>query len=503
MSGVMFKRGSGVLLHITSLPSPAGIGDLGPYAYTFADRLHEASQKYWQVLPLNPGNPENGESPYFSSSAFAGNPMLISLEKLVDDGLLTRNDIVQQTRCTIGTVDYGGARLLKGKALDKAYHAWRKSGIDAAFVSFCEQQAFWLDDYALFCTIGKYQKSTAWYTWPYLLRSHDRSELLSLSQSKADEIEKICFFQYLLFKQWHELKMYCNSRGVMLVGDMPIYVSYESSDVWVHRDNFKLDLEGKPLRVSGVPPDYFSATGQLWNNPVYSWDNIRRSDYQWWLKRMQAMFALYDIVRIDHFRGLVQYWEINAGESTAINGTWQDVPTRELLDLLKKSTPTFPVIAEDLGVITSDVRQVMKEYGFPGMRILLFAFSEDNASHPYLPHNFEQNCVVYTGTHDNNTVRGWLETEATEIEKSRVYRYIGGKQSDEDTVWEFIRLAQMSIADMAIIPLQDLLSLGAHARMNLPSKIHGNWRWRMTTEQFDAIPFGLLHEFTKIYGRSM
>jgi 4-alpha-glucanotransferase len=497
----MYTRGSGILLHISSLPSSGGIGDLGEAAYSFADILKNSSQRYWQILPLNPGNPQNGESPYFSSSAFAGNPLHICLEKLCSNGFLNSSDIRQPFFSNTGKVDFSAVRSYKYTALEKAYRTWKTNGVDPEFVSFCEEQSFWLEDYALFLTIGKQLGSWTWHSWPFLLKSHDTTELKEVYMSNYEDIEKICFYQFLLFRQWNELKRYCNNKGIEIIGDMPIYVSYESSDVWAHRSIFKIDKEGKPTGVSGVPPDYFSATGQLWNNPVYSWDNMRNVNYQWWCHRMKMMFSLYDIVRIDHFRGLVQFWEVNAGETTAINGTWQDVPTREFLNTLKQQALRFPVIAEDLGTITPDVREVMDEYGFPGMKILLFAFSEDNPDNPYLPHNYNKNCIVYTGTHDNNTVRGWLETEASDIEKRRVHTYLGAELSDEETVRELIRIAQASIADISIIPLQDLLFLGADTRMNHPAKSEGNWRWRVNPEQFEKIPVTLLRDYAKTYGR--
>lgn len=497
----MFKRGSGILLHLTSLPSDEGIGDLGDAAYSFVDILSSAAQKYWQILPLNPGNPHNGESPYFSSSAFAGNPLLINLKKLVEAGLLNRGDIPTFDPTDPEAVDFSAARIYKFAGLEKAYLNWKASGPDYAFTTFCEEQAFWLNDYALFLSISKDLRTSSWFNWPLLLRNHDTTELAYLQNAVSRDVEKICFYQYLVFSQWNELKKYCNSKGIQIIGDIPIYVSYESADAWAHREMFKIDKDGRPTGVSGVPPDYFSATGQLWNNPVYSWDNLQKTDYLWWIRRMRMMLSLYDIVRIDHFRGLVQFWEIAAGESTAINGKWQNVPTREFLNTLKQQSVAFPVIAEDLGTITPDVRQVMEEYGFPGMKVLLFAFSEDNPSNPYLPHNFDRNCIVYTGTHDNNTSRGWLETEASVEDKRRIHRYVGATMSDEETAAELIRLAQSSIADISIIPLQDLLYLGAHARMNHPAKLMGNWKWRVTPDQFERIPVELLRDYARAYGR--
>lgn len=497
----MFDRGSGILLHITSLPSNGGIGDLGPGAYEFVDIIHDAGQKYWQVLPLNPGRADAGESPYFSCSAFAGNPLCISLEQLLDDGLICKEDLEHNMNFPENKIDYGPVRKYKYSVLDKAYKNWTVSGTDSQFETFCSEQAFWLDDFAMFMIIGKHIGNLTWNKWPLKLKNRDSAELASFASVESDALRQEKFLQYIFFKQWEKLKAYCACKGVKVVGDIPIYVSFESADVWVNRDLFKLNENGEPTGVSGVPPDYFSATGQLWNNPVYSWNALSKTDFRWWVQRMKTMFSRFDIVRIDHFRGLVQYWEVPAGEKTAINGKWNDVPVRQFIDTLIRHFPKFPVIAEDLGIITPDVVEIKSHYGLPGMKVLHFAFGEDDPGNPYLPHNYERNCVVYTGTHDNNTTLGWLRNEAGKDILERLYRYVGGPCSDEEMVWKLIRLAQSSVADIAIIPLQDMLMLDSGCRMNQPSVPDGNWKWRVTEEQLKNIPVQKMADYSKTYGR--
>ncbi|KMQ50375.1 4-alpha-glucanotransferase (amylomaltase) [Chitinispirillum alkaliphilum] len=498
----MYKRGSGILMHLTSLPSNHGIGDMGSNAYNFADLLSKAGQKYWQVLPLNPGNPQNGESPYFSSSAFAGNPLLVNLEMLVKERLLDEDDAKPFIQPDQTCIDFDLVRPYKLAILNKAYRKWKTiKPSDPNFQDFCRAQAHWLDGYALFMIAGVKQGTYQWTQWPEPLRDRHESALKELLQNSFEEIERQKFFQYLFFTQWHALKQYCSNLGISIVGDIPIYVSHESADVWENRELFKLDEMGNPVMVSGVPPDYFSATGQLWNNPVYNWEKLQRTGYKWWLNRMSAMFERFDIVRIDHFRGLVQYWEIPAGEPTAINGKWMDVPVHDFLNTLTAHFKPFPVIAEDLGLITPDVYEIMDQYGFPGMKILQFAFSEDNPQNPYLPHNYPRNSLVYTGTHDNNATQAWLNNELDEAGYGRIYRYLGFTPPKEEVLKHLIRLAQSSVADIAVIPLQDYLGLSEKARMNDPSTIEGNWRWRATAEQIKSVDAGALKELSETYNR--
>jgi len=499
----MDKRGSGILLHITSLPSPYGVGDLGPEAYRFADFLAQAKQSYWQVLPLNPTNPAYGNSPYSSISAFAGNTLLISPDLLIEEGLLSREDLepippFPESRC-----DFSEVISYKEKLLERAYqHIGQNGKGRESFEAFCLENSSWLEDFALFVVLKKHFGEKVWNEWPRELRDRDLNSLRAIKEESHNQIEKEKFWQYLFFKQWHSLRNACQEKGVHLFGDLAIYVSLDSADVWANPGLFKLDAEKRPALVSGVPPDYFSETGQLWGNPVYHWNVLKKSNFQWWIGRIAHNLKLFDVVRIDHFLGLVAYWEIPAGEKTAINGRWVKAPAKDFLNTLNKNFPYLPIVAEDLGVITPDVREVMNHFGLPGMKILQFAFGEDNPMHPFLPHNYEKNFLVYTGTHDNNTVRGWFEEEASTEDKRRLFRYLGREVPVEEIHWELIRLAMMSVAQSVILPMQDVLGLGQEARMNRPSIAHGNWEWRLRPGQITASVSERLLEITEIFGRS-
>lgn len=500
----MNKRESGILLHITSLPSPYGIGDLGSGAYAFADFLAEAKQSLWQVLPLNPTNQACGNSPYSISSAFAGNTNLISPELLVIDGLLSEDDLASKPEFPQDRCDYSAAIAYKEKLLLSAYKNFgRNKKIKTGFNDFCLKNDHWLRGFALFDVMKKRFRQQSWNNWDEKLRLCEPKTLKAVEKEAEKEIERTKFLQFLFFKQWSALKEYCNKKGIRIIGDMPIYVDYDSADVWIHNDVFKLDKKKAPTYVAGVPPDYFSQTGQLWGNPVYKWDAIEKSGFQWWISRMGHNLTLFDIVRIDHFRGLVAYWEIPAGEETAVKGKWVKVPAKNLFNAIIKRFGTFRIIAEDLGHITPDVRQVLRHFKFPGMKVLLFAFCNDERMHPYLPHTYEKNWVVYTGTHDNNTARGWFENEASHDEKKRLFRYLGQEISAEEASREFVRLAMMSVADTAIIPLQDILGLDEAARMNVPSTPRGNWEWRYLPEQLTQETAQKLREITEIYGRTV
>lgn len=494
-------RGSGVLLHISSLPSVHGIGDLGPEAYTFVDHLKNAAQSFWQVLPLNPTTPGNCNSPYLSSSSAAGNTLLISLEKLAAVGLLSQKDI-SEGAFSAGWVDYPAVTRFKIPLLEKAFAVYSKQKDTGSFEQFCSAHKCWLDDYALFTALKLRFNGTHWNSWPRELKYRYPEALARAILECNEDILREKWYQFIFYSQWEELKRYCHKNAVRIIGDIPIYVGYDSVDVWCHPDHFKLDEHLTPIAVSGVPPDYFSTTGQLWNNPVYDWSVLKKAGFTWWNERMKAMFGRFDIVRIDHFRGLVQYWEVPAGEKTAINGSWQPVPTRELFDTMLRHFPDFPVIAEDLGIITDDVRAEMEYYRLPGMKVLLFAFGDADPFHPYLPHMYRNNCIVYTGTHDNNTIRGWFENEAGNDGRERLFQYAGSHdRSVETAVWAMVRLAQSSVADIAVVPLQDLLVLDASARMNRPSIAEGNWEWRVTGEQMARFPTQTLHEMAVLFGR--
>jgi 4-alpha-glucanotransferase len=497
----MNRRKSGILLHLTSLPSPYGIGDMGPEAYRFTDFLAEAKQSFWQILPLNPTERVYGNSPYHSISAFAGNPLIISPELLVQDGFLATADCEPLPTGPIGRVDYENIVPYKEKVFNTAYDRFTKVQDHDAYKTFCAENISWLDDFSLFVALKGHFQGKAWNQWPPEVRDRQPEALQSMIEDLHDTIEQEKFLQYFFFRQWFALKGYCNEKGIQIIGDMPIYVDYDSVDVWTHPEIFKLDAERKPEAVAGVPPDYFSATGQLWGNPVYRWNTLKERGYDWWIRRMGHTLSLFDVVRIDHFRGLVAYWEIPAGEQTAIHGQWVEAPVYDFFDGLRAQFPSLPVIAEDLGVITPDVRKVMQHFELPGMKVLLFAFGEDNPMHPYLPHTYEKNTVVYTGTHDNNTVRGWFEREAKPKDKKRLFRYLGRKTSPQEIPWELIRLAMMSVANLAIIPMQDILGLGAEARMNRPATGDGNWEWQLVPGELTPALVEKLRAMTQIYGR--
>jgi 4-alpha-glucanotransferase len=493
----MDKRGSGVLLHITSLPSAYGIGDLGPEACRFVDFLVGTKQRFWQVLPLNPTDPIYGNSPYSSISAFAGNRLLISPDRLFEEGLLAREDLdpiplFPEDRCNfLDVIHY------KDKVLEHAYQRFKSHGKGReCFEAFCSESSPWLEDFSLFVVLKNLFDGKVWNLWPGDMRDRDPNSLRAVHKECGDQIEKVKFWQYLFFKQWQLLKDYCQEKGIHLVGDLPIYLSFDSSDVWANPNLFKLDSEKRPAFVSGVPPDYFSATGQLWGSPVYDWDVLQKTGYKWWMDRIAHNAKLFDVLRIDHFRGLVAYWEIPAGEKSAINGRWVDSPGEDFLNTLTIHFPRLALVAEDLGTITQNVREVMDFFRLPGMKILMFAFSEDNPHHPYLPHTYNEKCVAYTGTHDNNTVRGWFEKEASQKERQRFFRYLGREVPDDEVHWEMIRLAMKSVARWVILPMQDVLGLGEESRMNRPSVPFSNWEWRLLPGQMSDHVLESLREIT-------
>lgn len=492
-------RGSGILLHITSLPSPYGIGDFGPEAYKFLDFLSENKQSYWQILPLTMTDPVFGNTPYNSISAFAGNPLLISPALLMVEGLLYKEDTEPIPPFIPDRIDYPAVMAYKDMLLDRAYERFKKKGRDIDYERFRSINAFWLDDFVLFKSIKSEQGGMAWSKWPQGLKDRQKEELDKARDRLKDRIEREVFVQHIFFRQWRALKQRCNDRNIKIIGDIPIYVNYDSADVWSDSGIFKLDQNKQQISSAGVPPDYFSATGQLWGNPLYNWDALRQSGYSWWIRRLGHVLSLVDILRIDHFRGLVAYWEVPAGEKTAVNGRWIEAPAEDFLTSVFRHFDCASLIAEDLGLITADVREVMSNFRVPGMRVLLFAFGDNLPKNPYAPHNVIKDCVIYTGTHDNNTTKGWFEQEAQPGDKERLSKYIGHEITSENISWELIRLAMMSVADTAILPMQDVLGLGGEARMNFPSTTEGNYRWRMLPEQMVAI--AMLKEMAELYGR--
>ena len=478
------QRGSGILLHVTSLPSEYGIGDLGPQAHRWVDLLQQAKQTYWQILPLNPTDSVNHHSPYSCISAFAGNPLLISPEQLVDAGFLTREDIQRTPEFSAEHVDYSQVISFKKKILAAAYRRFKKVKDKADYEQFCAANDYWLNDFALFVVLKDHYKGRVWSAWPQKMRDRDPAALEETNKKFFQKIHEVKFYQYLFSKQWGALKKSAEQKGIKIIGDIPIYVNYDSSDTWTHRDLFKLDAAGNLLFVGGVPPDYFSKTGQRWGNPIYRWDRLKETDYAWWVKRLAHNIGMFDYVRIDHFRGFLQYWEIPADEKTAVNGRWVDGPRDDFFTALLKYFPQIPVIAEDMGIITPDVTELMERFGFPGMKVLLFAFVDDMQKNPYLPHNYKNNFLVYTGTHDNNTAAGWFEEDARSQEKANLAQYSGHEISPATVAGDLVALAMRSVADVAMIPLQDILGLGKEARMNTPGTLKGNWQWRLASEVF-------------------
>ncbi len=500
----MSGRASGILLHITSLPSRYGVGDLGPAAYRFVDFLADAGQSYWQVLPLNPTDIVCGNSPYSSISAFAGNTLLISPELLVHQGLLEEDDLANAPEFEEGRCDYARATSFKVRLLHKAYTNFRERKIDkAGFDSFCEEHAPWLDDYALFVSIKRKLGGGVWSEWPAELRDREPACMEAVARELAGDVQRERYLQYLLMRQYFHLRDYCTAKRVEIIGDIPIYVTYDSAEVWRHPELFKLGPHGRPEVVAGVPPDYFSKTGQLWGNPVYDWESLARTNFEWWMQRMAFNFHLFDLVRIDHFRGLVNFWEVPSGAVTAVGGHWACVPTEAFFAALQLRFGKLPIIAEDLGLITKEVREVIDGLGFPGMKVLLFAFNEDNPAHPYLPRNFVSNCVAYTGTHDNNTARGWFEIEALPADRKRLSDYVGREVTANTVHTELAKLAMDSVADTVIIPMQDLLGLGAACRMNHPATVNGNWVWRLRSSDITPEVIAYLAEMTRSSERAV
>ena len=469
------QRSAGVLLHITSLPSPFCIGDLGKQAYLFVDFLSESKQKLWQILPLNPTFDEFGNSPYFSTSLFAGNPALISPELLQEEGLISSKSLEKFKTEPSSKVDYPKAYFVKEMLLEEAFKNFSES---EDFRRFEEENSCWLEDYAVFSALRK-KNASSWDKWTDL-------------KPDALEVKKEKFKQYIFFKQWFRLKEYANRKGIKIVGDLPIYPAFDSADVWANRQLFVLDV------VAGVPPDYFSPEGQLWGNPVYNWDALKKENFQWWIMRIKHSLKLYDLLRIDHFRGLISYYIIPKGEKTAKHGKWQRAYPKEFFSLLKENFPDFPFLAEDLGTIDKEVEEIRDEFGFPSMKVLAFAFFEPHS--PHLPHNHTQNCVVYTTTHDNMPLKDWYEYELTQQDRERLCKYIGKKLEKEKVSAELIRLAYMSVAKYCIVPMQDLLNLGKESRMNRPGTSKGNWEWRMSALPPAELSLWL-SELTYIYQR--
>jgi 4-alpha-glucanotransferase len=493
-------RASGLLLHVTSLPSPYGIGDLGSPAFSWVDRLHDAGQQWWQSLPVGPTG--YGNSPYQSLSSFAGNSLLISPEGLIVDGLLKPGEC--EERFTSDAVDYEAVIAFKRRLLETAwarFHGGERKDLRPAYQEFCSTHATWLEDYALFRALKARYYGAHYLAWPDELIQRRLGALLQAKRELADDVDRFSFSQFLLFRQADQLKDHAHSRGIGLIGDLPFFVSPDSSDVWANPELFLLDESRRPRSVAGVPPDYFSAQGQLWGNPVYNWDALRATGYRWWMDRMRALLAHADLIRLDHFRGFAAAWHVPAGAPTAQEGQWIPGPRASLFRAVQAEIGRLPFIAEDLGLITPDVRALRDDFRVPGTRVLQFAFDghEDN---PYLPGNFVSNTVVYTGTHDNATTRQWFE-ELPEDQRQNLWRYLQRPPGDAvEAAPALMRLAWSSVAALAIAPVQDLLNLGREARMNVPGHAEGNWRWRGPDNLLSLPQFRWLQELTESTGRA-
>jgi 4-alpha-glucanotransferase len=504
------RRVCGILLHPTSLPGRFGIGELGGEARRFVDFLAASGQSLWQVLPLGPTG--YGDSPYQSFSAFAGNPLLIDLADLAAGGLLDPRALAAGPSFPEDRVDYEHVIALKSRLLDQAFDAFERAGhpgLTARLEAFRQKEAGWLEDFSLFMALKAAHGGKAWNAWPKDLAQREASALEAYKKDAARAIRAETFRQFLFFAQWQALRERCHSRGVTLMGDVPIFVAHDSADVWAHPELFRLKADGSAAFVAGVPPDYFSATGQLWGNPLYRWDVLERSQFSWWIERFRRTLGLVDLVRLDHFRGIEAYWEVPGGEATAEKGQWVEGPGARLLSALKSALGGLPVVAENLGFITPAVETLREEFELPGMAILQFAFGTDPASPGFRPHNYPRKLVAYTGTHDNDTTVGWWtstgEGDSTrspadvEAERDVCRRYLG---TDGSAIhWDFIRALYASVADVVIVPLQDVLGLGSEARMNLPGRPSGNWQWRFGPTALSPKIAERLKEFTVLFGR--
>jgi 4-alpha-glucanotransferase len=496
----MFERSSGILLHPTSLPGKYGIGTLGHEARNFIDFLKKSNQKLWQIFPLGPTG--YGDSPYQSFSSFAGNPYLIDFDILISDGLLQNEDF---ENIFWGEnpeyVDYGIIYNQKFPLLKKAYDNFKNGNFDhlkEEFSKFKEKSSSWLEDYSLFISLKNHFNGLPWSKWPEDIKLRTASALENYKKELEDETEYQKFIQFLFFKQWYEIKKYAEENNVKIIGDIPIFVAADSADTWANPEIFLFDDELNPVKVAGVPPDYFSETGQLWGNPLYNWEKLKETDYKWWIERIRTNLSLYDIIRIDHFRGFEAYWAVPFGDETAQNGSWQKGPGIDLFNAIKKELGDLPIIAEDLGHLTEEVINLRNETGFPGMKILGFAF-DSNEENDYLPHTYIKNCVVYTGTHDNDTLIGWFE-KANESDRNFTREYLNIADHSEIN-WAILKGAWRSVASIAIAPVQDFLGLGSEARINTPGVASGNWQWRLKDGLLTDELAQRIGRITKIYGR--
>lgn len=496
------NRGAGILMHITSLPSAFGIGDIGKEAFSFVDFLKKSGQKYWQLLPLNPISEGQSYSPYSALSSMAGNVLLISAESLMKEGLLTEEDLKVNLPSSNKKVDYAEVEQYKLPLLDRAYHNFTSRGEDADFLTFCERESFWLDDFALFTILKSKYDEKPWNEWPADIRKRKANVISKVINSGKEDLNKVKWQQYVFFKQFAALKQYAHEHRVQLIGDLPFYISYDSVDVWAHPQLFNLDEDGNNAGIAGVPPDYFNEEGQLWGMPVYRWDAMAKESYAWWKQRLLKNMELFDLLRLDHFRAFASYWEVPAGEETAINGSWKPGPGAEFFEVMRETLGSLPFIAEDLGDIDEDVYVLRDAFQMPGMKVLQFAFGEDMPCSVHIPHQYNtENCIVYTGTHDNTTTRGWFKSEASKENRKNLACYLSKPVTADNVHYALIRLAFASVANLAIIPVQDVLGLGKKARMNTPSSTKDNWAWRLSQGELKQEHGKMLQELSRIFGR--
>lgn len=495
-----FERCAGILLHPTSLPGKYGIGDLGQEAFNFINFLESCGQTRWQVFPLGPTG--YGDSPYQCFSAFAGNANLISPDLLLEDGLLDESDLENIPASDPHNIDYGTVIFYKIDLLKKAYANFKKQKLQSnnLYVKFCEKNSFWLDDFALFMAAKAHHGGVCWTDWSEDISLRKGNAVAEWTKKLEDEVNYNKFVQFIFDKQWSAVVEFAHSKGIKIIGDLPIFIAYDSADLWSNKDLFTVDKNGKLEKVAGVPPDYFSATGQLWGNPLYKWKKMEKNGFEWWINRFKKLFELVDIVRIDHFRGFDAYWEIPGDAETAIDGRWVKAPGEKLFNRVREVLGELPIIAEDLGVITKTVVELRDKFNFPGIKILQFAFGETGEK-KFLPHKHVENCVIHTGSHDNNTTRGFFETEIAS--NSGIYEWAQDYLNyyGDNITGELIRTAYASVADTCVIPMQDMLNLGGEARMNFPGKLGGNWTWRFTWDQVHHEMPAYYKHLCKLYQR--
>lgn len=494
------RRSAGLLLHITSLPSAFGVGDLGPEAYKFVDFLTRANQRYWQVLPLSPVSVAEGFSPYSATSAMAGNTLMISPEQLAADGLLSASELKRFRIEPKHTADFAHAEASRDTLLELA---WKRSGKRdrRPFEAFANHESWWLDDFAAYAVLKESFEGKPWHRWPAEFQNRDKKALAQLQADATEKIAKVKWLQFVFAKQWSQLREHCRKQGIRLLGDLPFYTSYDSADVWSTRKIFAIRSDGAMTSVAGVPPDYFNNNGQLWGMPVFRWNILRRQGYKWWINRLRRNLELFDEVRLDHFRAFAGYWEVPATEKTAKHGGWKKGPGIDLFEKLKHEFPNMPFVAEDLGEITPDVYELRDRYALPGMKVLQFAFGGEVATSGHIPHNYDENFFVYTGTHDNNTTVGWFKKEASPTAQKQLEAYAGIKVTTRNVHLILLRLAYASVAKTVIIPLQDILGLDDKSRMNIPASPRGNWQFRTSPGSINKDVEKYLRRMTYVYGR--